>query len=679
MTQFNLLPPALVVGRDCTEDGFYAALSSLPAGWDGRIAFDTETTGLDVTRDVPVFGSVSDGRSRWLLTVQQMMDERFNALLADASRCWVLANAKFDMHMLSNIGCAELRGDVVDIVVMCALVDENRRMTGGMGLKEQARDFLGIKMRSFAETFDMARVKEGDTGRMLLTVDIDRVAAYATLDAYATWHLSEVHNATLSETPLPRNLMSFGSLADYFFELEMPFTKTLWRMERRGFHVDGEYLAGLAGPMEGRKQELAREINKLAKRPINPASPTQLKDVLFGEKSEGGLGLRPTKYTDAGQPSTDEDVLSALSKRVPLAEKILEWRGLAKILGTYVGGLRESLTPDSRIHCRLNQTGTVTGRLSSSQPNLQNIPAQGDVGHAIRTAFTADPGCALIVCDYSQMEMCIMAHMSADETMIRAITDGLDLHSFTASRMLGVEYDDVIVAKILDDAHGDLDSAAAKIAKKTSITADAVPAAITRVTPRVSELLSARRAAKAIGFGLMYGKGPGALGDELGITRDEAKARISDWFATFPRVREYIDALHRDLIAHPEHAVYTVFGRPRRLHGITSSDRGAYAKATRDAVNAPIQGSASCITKLAMLYIDRDPELGGDCLAGGSAGCGMILQVHDEIILNVHADKTQEEMTCLVDKVRALMQRAAPLRVPLGATGGVAATWADAK
>ena len=678
MAQFNLLPPALVVGRDCTEDEFYALLSSLPAGWDGRLAIDTETTGLAVTRDVPVFGSVSDGTNRWLLTVEQLMDDRLNALFADPARCWVMANAKFDMHMLSNIGCAEIMGDVVDIVVMCALVDENRRTGAGMGLKEQARDYLGIKMRSFAETFEI-KVKESDTGRMLLTVPIEKVAAYATLDAYATWGLSEVHHATLCEHPLPPNLMGYGSLADYFFGLEMPFTKTLWRMERRGFHVDGAYLSGLAGPMQERRDELAREINKLAKRPINPASPLQLKDVLFGEKSAGGLGLRPTKYTDSGQPSTDEDVLKALAKRVPLAEKILEWRGLAKILGTYVGGLNEALTPDSRIHCRLNQTGTVTGRLSSSQPNLQNIPAQGDVGHAIRSAFTADPGCSLIVCDYSQMEMCIMAHMSADETMIRAISDGLDLHSFTASRMLGVEYDDVLIAKILDDAHGDMAAAAAKIPKKTAVHAEQVGAAIARVAPQAKKLLEARRAAKAIGFGLMYGKGPGALGDELGITRDEAKARISDWFATFPRVREYIDALHRDLAADPAHTVYTVFGRPRRLHGIASSDRGVQAKSMRDAVNAPIQGSASCITKLAMLLIDRDPELGGDCLAGGASGAGMILQVHDEIILNVPADKTQEEITWLVDRVRSLMQQAAPLRVPLGATGGVAATWADAK
>lgn len=678
MSHFTLLPPALVVGRDVSDDDFYAQLSSLAPGWAGRIAFDTETTGLDVTRDVPVFGSVSDGTSRWLLTVEQMMDDRFGALMSDPTRCWVMANAKFDMHMLANIGMPELRGDVVDVVVMCALVDENRRMGAGMGLKEQARDFLGIKMRSFAETFDI-KVKESDTGRMLLTVPIDKVAAYATLDAYATWHLSEVHNATLDEISLPKNLRGYHSLSDYYFDLEMPFTKTLWRMERRGFHVDGAYLGGLAGPMEARKQDLALEINRLAKRPINPASPAQLKDVLYGEKSAGGLGLRPTKYTDAGQPSTDEEVLSSLAKKVPLASKILEWRGLAKILGTYVGGLQEALTPSSRIHCRLNQTGTVTGRLSSSQPNLQNIPAQGDVGHAIRTAFTADPGCSLIVCDYSQMEMCIMAHMSADETMIQAIADGLDLHSFTASRMLGVTYDDVITAKILDDAHGDLAEAAQKLVKKTSVRPEDVAATIARVQPIAGELIAARRAAKAIGFGLMYGKGPGALAEDLGITRDEAKERISDWFATFPRVREYIDALQSNLASDPLHAVYTVFGRPRRLHGITSSDRGVQAKAMRDAVNAPIQGSASCITKLAMLLIDRDPELGGDCLAGGSAGCGMILQVHDEIILNVVADKTDEEIQCLVNKVRALMQQAAPLRVPLGATGGAAQTWAEAK
>jgi len=674
MANFNVLPPALVVGRDTDDSEFYEHLLNLPCGWDGRIAFDTETTGIDVARDVPLFASVSDGESRWLLTLQQLMDPRFVALIEDAERCWVMANAKFDMHMVHNVGLPEFAGQVVDVIIQCALRDENRKGGAGLGLKEQARDYLGIQMRSFKDTFDV-RVKASDEGRALLDADIDLVAGYASLDAYATWLLSEEHERVLRVTKVPDNLMQYTNLAQYFWDLEVPFTKTLWRMERRGVCIDVPYLDGLKTPMEARKEDLLKEIMLLAQRPLNPNSPAQLKEVLFSARDQGGLGLRPKKYTNSGAPSTDEDTLKAFSASVPLCAAILEYRKLTKILSTYVAGLQKAAVPKTnRIHTRFNQAGTVTGRLSSSEPNLQNIPARGDVGKMLRKAFTAGNGYDMVVADYSQMEMCVMAHVSGDKAMIDAITNGLDLHSFTASKMLGVEYEHVLVAKWMKD----LPEVYCEIEQGLDAWPQYDVETLMDISRRSKDLVGARTAAKAIGFGLMYGRGPGALAEELGVTRNEAKDLIEQWFDTFPSVRSYIDWVQNEARTREDHAVFTCFGRPRRLTTITSSNHGVRAKAERDAINAPIQGSASCITKRAMILIDRDPELGGDCLAGGSWGTGLLLQVHDEIMLSVPADN-EEIKQWANEKMQRLMVDAAQLRVPLKATGGVASNWEEAK
>ena len=669
MANFNVLPPALVVGRDTSEDNFFGHLEWLPTGWEGRIAFDTETTGIGTARDVPLFASVSDGVSRWLMTLSQLMDPRFVKLIEDPERVWVMANAKFDMHMCHNVGLPEFRGDVVDIIIQCALRDENRKGGAGLGLKEQARDYLGIAMRSFKDTFDI-RVKASDEGKALLDADIDLVAGYASLDAYATWLLSEDHDLALRNVALPHNLGGYETLSDYFWDLEAPFTKTLWRMERRGVCVDLAHLKSLEDPMLAAKDELLKEIMRLAQRPINPNSPAQLKDILFSPRDQGGLGLRPKKYTKSGAPSTDESVLQSFASTVPLCVKILEFRKISKILSTYITGLQKHMVgEDGRIHTNLKQAGTITGRLSSGTPNLQNVPPE------VREAFKAGPGNDMIVADYSQMEMCVMAHMSGDKAMISAIKDGLDLHSFTASKMLGVEYEHVLIAKWMKD--------------RPDVTWESYECfedwpnyeieTLIDIGRRMKDLVSARSAAKAIGFGLMYGRGPGALAEELGVSRAEAKELIAQWFDTFPEVRKYIEWVQDQARVRNDHAVFTCFGRPRRLTSITSTNHGVRAKAERDAINAPIQGSASCITKRAMILIDKDPELGGDCLEGGSLGTQMLLQVHDELMVSLPADMDERQKQWANDKVQQLMVTAAELKVPLKATGGIASNWAEAK
>lgn len=674
---FAVLPRPIIVGQDQSPEDFFTRLRCLSPGWDGRIAFDTETTGVNIVKDVPLFASASDGVDRWLLTLEHLMCPAFQELVEDPSRVWVAANAKFDMHMCANAGLPEFAGTIVDVIVQCALRDENRKNGVGLGLKEQARDYLDIKMRPFKEVFDVT-VKASNEGRALLDAPIDLVAGYASLDAYATWHLSELHNEVLSQTTLPEaNLGGYATLNDYFWDLEVPFTKCLWRMERRGVTIDTVHLDSLRVPLEQKKEELLRDIMRLAQRPINPNSPQQLRSILFGSRADGGLGLKGKRWTKEGAESTDEPSLKPFVKTVPLVASIMEHRKVAKILGTYIKKLRaEVCSTTSRIHTSFRQAGTVTGRLSSANPNLQNVPSKGDIGKEIRAAFTADAGHTLIVADYSQMEMCIMAHVSGDAAMIGAISDGLDLHSFTASRMLGVEYEHVVIAKWMKDLP---DTCACELLEAVDSFPEVDLDTLKEIARRRDDLVSARSAAKAIGFGLMYGRGPGALAEELDVSRKRARELIDQWFDTFPSVRTYIDDIQRQARERDDHAVHTVFGRPRRLTTITSTQHGVRAKAERDAINAPIQGSASCIIKRAMLMIDCDEELGGDCLEGGTAGIRLLLQVHDEIMLECPTTYTNEEQGEWTRKIQEIMARAADLRVPLRATGGVASNWADAK
>jgi DNA polymerase-1 len=653
-------------------------LASRECGWRTRLALDTETTGLSISNDIPLFWSMSDGQERWLFSLELIMSPSFHNLYTDSDRVWVMHNAKYDMHMLANVAVPEMRGRVADTLVMGFMIDENRKIRGELDLKSQARDFLGIPMKPFSEVFNVR--SESEVIHRLINAPLDLVARYATLDAYATWHLSEVHAEEMkkldtSEYGVTENL--FG----YFTKIEMPFTKCLWRMERRGFCINTQHLLDMKGPMEVRMRELDRKIKQIAGYPINIRSVKQLQHFFFGPQSEGGMGLEPVAYTDSSKPSTDIETLEILAKRgIEAAVLLAEYRKLDKLVGTYLEGLQEHIGEDSRIHCTLQQTGTVTGRLSSQNPNLQNIPRKGDAGKEIRKAFMCSEGYALGVWDYGQIEMRVMAHMSRDKHMCGAISDGLDLHCFTASKMQGVSYEEAMGAKILSDV-GEIEGAATKLAKKVNIDKEHALAIVEDLNvdrKRMQSLLDARDASKAIGFGIMYGQGPKALSETLGITISEAKKKISEWFNTFPNVRKYIDKVQYDLVADPQHCVRTLTGRYRRLTQITSSNQGIRAKAERDSINAPIQGSAADITKMAMLAIDRDPLLGGDCLEGGELGVRMLLQVHDELIVEA---PNNEEILCKINQLvmKKMENPGLDLLVPLTAEGGFAPNWAEAK
>lgn len=641
------------------------ALRARPKGWATRLALDTETTGLSITRDFPLCWSLSDGKSRWFLDVQFMIDGWFDDLLSDTERVWVFANAKYDMHMLANVGAPVLQGTVYDVIGMSYILDENVPA----GLKDQANRVLDIKMASFHDVFNIRSAKDVPA-RLLDPLNRDTVVAYATLDAYATWRLSEVYRPQLEALSFGPDMNGW----DYYNEIEAPYTHCLWRMERRGFKVDTNVIEAITPEFTNAREHALASIFRAAGKPVNVRSVPQLQELFFND-----LKLKPLKVTGAGAGSLDGECLKAYAARgVELAQHILDYRKYDKYIGTYLEGhCTEHVSTSGRVHTTFRQFGTRTGRLSSAEPNMQNIPSKHPVGSGIRRVFVAGSGYTLGVWDYSTLEMRVMAHMSQDTEMAGAISKGLDLHCFTAGQMLGVSYEDALAAKIASDVGlEDTMGLAKTLARKAHIDeVDALRIAKSLDESRVDELVRARTAAKTIGFGIMYGQGPRRLADTLGITSDQATARISDWFRTFPRVSRFIEHAQRAVLE-PPHEVRTVLGRYRRVPEAESNHRGRRSQAQRIAVNTPIQGSAGDIVKLAMLQIDRDPLLGGACLDGGKLGVRMVLQVHDELICEVKDEHTSEAEPLIVNHMQ---HPGIHMNVPLTVEGGYGANWKEAK
>lgn len=408
-------------------------------------------------------------------------------------------------------------------------------------------------------------------------------------------------------------------LTGLFEDLELPLAPVLERMEHAGIQLDTGALADLSGRLDRSLTELEREIHAAAGGPFNINSPQQLAEVLF-ERLQLPV-LRRTSKTRAA--STDAEVLQELARRGHRLPALLtEYREQAKLKSTYVDALPRQVGPDGRIHCRFNQAVTATGRLSSSDPNLQNIPIRTDLGREVRRAFTAQSGFVLFAADYSQIELRILAHLSGDPALVAAFSRGEDIHQATAALVFNV----------------------------------------------APELVSSqqRRAAKTINFGLIYGMGAFALGKDLGVPTAEAQRFIDAYFSRMPRVKAFMEetvaAARRDGL------VRTLFGRPRWIPGLDSRNPQVRGNAERQACNAPVQGTAADIIKRAMVVLDRE-------LAGRGWPARLLLQVHDELVLEVRRDAHREVHAL----VREVMVQAASLRVPLEVESGVGASWADAK
>jgi DNA polymerase I len=505
-------------------------------------------------------------------------------------------NLKYDLHILANLGLEPV-GEIRDTLLAAYLIDPEGRHS----LDVLSQDHLHHRMIPITDLIG--------AGRAQITMDrvsIDQVAEYSGEDA----------DVTLRLRPLLESQLESQGLIPLWVDLECPLVRVLLGMERAGVRVDTPLLAGLSVSMEKDLARLTNEIRAAAGLDFNINSPAQLSDVLFRT-----LKLPSRKKTKTGL-STDQEVLEELAELHPVPRLVLEHRGLSKLKGTYVDTLPELVDPRTgRIHASFNQTVAATGRLSSSDPNLQNIPIRTPQGRQIRHAFVAEEGHLLLSADYSQVELRVLAHLSQDEGLVEAFRTGRDVHAATAERIFGV--------------------------------------------PMALVDSGMRDRAKTVNFGVIYGMGAPRLARGLGISFAEARSFIEAYFDRMPGVKRYLDEVLAQ--ARVDGYVTTIFGRRRIVRGLGGNDSRLRAQAERIVYNTPIQGSAADVIKRAMLAVSRELER-------GQFRSRMILQVHDELVLEVPEDEADE----VEDLLRRGMEEAADLSVPLVVEVGRGRNWAEA-
>jgi DNA polymerase I len=578
----------------------------------GRFAADTETDGTDPMRArlVGISLSWAEGQGayvpvghRYLGAPEQLPLQEVRRvlapLLADPTVGKVGQNLKYDHHVLRRHGMP-VEGWILDTMVAAFLLNPDRV---GFKMDSLAQEYLGYTPIPYE-----ALAGRGAKRITLDQVEVDRVAEYAAEDADVTLRLAGV---------LEPRLESSG-LSPLYREIDGPLLPVLAEMEAAGIRVDADRLRAMSVEMEQALDAARSEIHRLAGTEFNVDSPKQLREVLFER-----LGLSPRRKTaKSGVHSTDAQTLEELSDEHEIARRLLEYRELAKLKGTYVDALPALVHPETgRIHTSYHPTGAATGRLSSSDPNLQNIPARTDAGLAIRSAFVPEPGWVFLASDYSQVELRVLAHLCGDPELVAAFRAREDIHRRTASRVFGVEPDEVTDAM--------------------------------------------RRRAKAVNFGILYGMSETRLARDQGISRAEARGFIKAYFERFAGVRAYIERIREE--ATRDGAVRTLFGRVRwfpSLHG--KGSRADVEQALRAAVNTTIQGTAADLMKLAMLRVR-------DTLAGGGLRARMLLQVHDELLLEVPED----ELESARERVRAAMEEVHRLEVPLLVDQKTGADWRD--
>ncbi len=508
-------------------------------------------------------------------------------------------NIKYDLEVLANYGIT-LAGDMWDTMIAHYLIQPELRHN----MDYMAEVYLNYKTVHIEELIG----PKGKNQRSMRSLPPAEVYEYACEDADITLQLKNALEPRLKEAGVEK----------LFHEIEMPLVRVLAAMEMNGVRIDTGSLAETSQELTRRMQELEKEIHALAGEEFNIASPKQVGDILFGKMQ---ITEKPKK-TKTGQYVTSEEVLQSLRQKSPIVDKILQHRGLKKLLGTYVDALPKLINRKTgHIHTSFNQTITSTGRLSSSDPNLQNIPVRGEDGKEIRKAFIPDDGCLFFSADYSQIELRVMAHLSGDENMARVFREGHDLHAATAATIYRKDIRDV--------------------------TRDE------------------RTKSKRANFGIIYGITVFGLAERLDIERSEAKQLIDGFFETFPKVHDYME--HSKQVARAQGYAETVFHRRRYLPDINSRNAVVRNYAERNAINAPIQGSAADIIKVAMIRIHRRfSELG--------LKSKMILQVHDELNFSVFP----EEKDTVEKIVIGEMQNAYQLSVPLIADCGWGANWLEA-
>jgi DNA polymerase-1 len=586
--------------------------------WRERLAratlfsFDTETTGLDYMRAqiVGVSFCVEPGHGAYVPLAHsyagapEQLDrtrvlESLRALLEDPAHAKVGAHMKFDMHVLENHGI-RLRGQRYDTMLESYVLNSTATRHDMDSMSEH---YLGIRTIHFEDV-----AGKGAKQISFDQVSVETAAEYSAEDADITLRLHQKLWPQIEAVP---------ALAQLYTEIEQPLVPVLQRMERGGVLIDRAMLRQQSLELAARLVEIGAEAQREAGQEFNVESPKQLQQILF-EK----LKLRVVRKTPTGQPSTADDVLEELADEHALPKLIRDYRELAKLRSTYTEKLPEQIDPHTgRVHTSYHQAVAATGRLSSTDPNLQNIPIRTPEGRRIRQAFIAPPGQLLLAADYSQIELRIMAHLSGDEGLLRAFAADQDIHRATAAEVFGVAPDAVSAEQ--------------------------------------------RRSAKAINFGLIYGMSAFGLAKQLGIERGAAAQYVELYFARYPGVRRYMDDTRAR--AKRDGYVETVCGRRLYLPEINSRNRPLQQYAERSAINAPMQGTAADIIKRAMLGVDawcQQPDV----------PARLLMQVHDELVLEVRADF----LAAATERVRELMVGAAQLRVPLKVDVGQGANWDEA-
>ncbi len=580
-----------------------------------RVALDTETTSLDEqqARLVGISFAIAPGEAAYLPLAHDGPDTpnqlpfadtlaRLKPWLENAQPQKILQHAKYDQHVFANHGI-QLAGIVDDTLLAAYVLEAGQVSPGALELGTLARRHLGMPTISYEAICGKGAAQIGFN-----QVAVADAAAYAAEDADITLRIAE--------RLLPRLAQEPGLEATYR-NLELPTAQVLFTMEQNGVLIDNQLLADQSHALGERMLAIETEAHSLAGQSFNLNSPKQLAEILFAQQ-----GLPVKKKTASGTPSTDEEVLSELALDFPLPRVLLEYRGIAKLKNTYCDKLPQRINPATgRVHTHYSQTTAVTGRLASSDPNLQNIPVRTQEGRRIRAAFIARPGHSIFSADYSQIELRIMAHLSADKGLLDAFAQGEDIHRATAAEVFGV------MPLEVDD--------------------------------------NQRRAAKAINFGLIYGMSAFGLAKQLDIERGAAQTYIDRYFDRYPGVARYMEETRQH--AHQNGYVETVFGRRLWLPDLKAGQQGRRQGAERAAINAPMQGTAADLIKLAMIAVQN-------WITQEKLKTLLIMQVHDELVLEV----PDHERARVSEALGPLMTNVAKLKVPLVVDVGIGPNWDDA-
>src|SRR5882757_4749960 len=593
-----------------TEEALDAWLEKLKAA--PLISFDTETDSLDYMKAqiVGVAFAVSPREAAYVPLghdypgAPHQLDRNkvlaaLKPILEDLTTLKLGHHLKYDAHVLANYGIA-LNGQRFDSMLESYVLNS---VATRHDMDSTAQRYLGVKTIHYEDV-----VGKGAKKITFNQVDVDQAAEYSAEDADVTLQLHQTIWPQIEAIP---------ALKSVYEEIEQPLVPVLFRMERAGVLVDRALLRTQSSEIAVRMLELQSQAHREAGGVFNVDSPKQLQEILFGR-----LGIPVMRKTPTGQPSTAEDVLEELAETYPLPKLILEYRSLAKLKSTYTDKLPELVDPRTgRIHTSYHQAVAQTGRLSSADPNLQNIPVRRPEGRRIRQAFVAPPGYVLMAADYSQIELRIMAHLSGDEGLLSAFAEDRDVHEATAAEVFSVPLD--------------------------SVTSDQ------------------RRLAKTINFGLIYGMSPFGLARQLGIDRGSAQRYVERYFARYPGVKRFMDETRQN--ARETGFVETVSGRRLYLPDIRSGNSATRQYAERTAINAPMQGTAADIIKRAMISVDAWCQR-------EDAPARLIMQVHDELVLEVRTDATES----VAGAIRERMTSAGELRVPLRVDIGMGANWDEA-